>query len=258
MNVIGQSVEGLQVLREVGKGALARVFLVSDGRIVKALKLFPEQHRARAERELRYGSGLEHPHLNPVETAVEVAGLPGVLMPYVEGQRLGEWRACRSAEDFLARFRELVSALAYLHERGIVHRDVKPENILIDRSGRARLLDFDLAVGVREPSRKAAAGTVAYLSPEQARGGPATPASDLYAAGVILFWGLTGEVPFTGSVEEVIAAHRREAPPAASSLVPEGARFDALLAGMLAKEPAARPTSAGEVLAELERLAPAS
>lgn len=258
MNVIGQRFEGLQVLREVGKGALARVFLVSDGRSVKALKLFPVEHRARAERELRYGAGLEHPHLNPVESAVEVAGMPGVLMPYVAGERLGEWREGRTIESFLARFRELVSALAYLHERDIVHRDVKPENILVDRNGSARLLDFDLAVRVNERHRKAVAGTVAYLSPEQSRGGPATPASDLYAAGVILFWGLTGEVPFTGSVEEVIEAHRREAPPAVSSLAPERAGFDALLAGMLAKEPAARPTSAAAVLAELERLEPVS
>jgi len=248
--------KGLQVLREIGKGALARVYLVSDGHVVKAVKLFPPTHRERAERELAIGHGLDHPHLNPVEDGVELAGFPGVLMPFAPGERLGRRLAGPTERGpFLGTMRGVLDGLRYLHERGIVHRDVKPENILVEKDGHARLVDFDLSVRVSEPQpHPTLAGTIAYLSPEQARGRPVTPGSDLYAVGIILYRGLTGQVPFTGSVAEVLGAHRDEAPLPASSIDAGLAPFEPLLARLLAKDPGARFASAGEVLDELERL----
>ncbi|HKI57657.1 MAG TPA: serine/threonine-protein kinase [Trueperaceae bacterium] len=251
MNVIGTRFgDGLQVLREIGKGAVARVYLVSDGRLAKAAKLFPPEHRPRAERELAIGRALDHPHLNPVESQVEVGGYPGVLMPFVAGERLGRWLAAGPARAaFLRTMQGVVDGVRYLHDAGVVHRDIKPENILVGRGGHARLVDFDLAVRTGEPKPRATlAGTVAYLSPEQARGEAVTPASDLYALGVILYWGLTGELPFTGTVGEVMAAHRRDAAPTASRLDPSLARFDPLLWRLLAKDPAERYASAADVL----------
>ncbi|MEX2534975.1 MAG: serine/threonine-protein kinase [Trueperaceae bacterium] len=253
MNVIGQHFGGYQVIREIGQGAVARVFLASDGRRAKAVKLFGPEHIDRARRELNYGRGLVHPNLNPVEDWLELAGRPGVVMPFVPGTLLNRWHAGGNRQPFLTAFAGVLRALAHLHELGIVHRDVKPENILVDREGHAVLVDYDLATGIdAEEEQIMAAGTVAFLSPEQARGEPATAASDLYAAGVILFWGLTGEVPFTGTVDQVVRAHVGSQPPAARRVDPELVPFEPLLERLLAKDPERRYHSALEVLGELE------
>jgi serine/threonine protein kinase len=256
VNVIGQHFGGYQVIREIGQGAVARVFLVSDGRRAKALKLFRSEHRARAQRELLYGRNLAHPNLNPVEDWIELSGRPGVLMPFVPGQRLSRWMTGGDNRgEFLTAFCGVLRALGHLHDLGIVHRDVKPENILVDRRGHAMLVDYDLATGLHPTAEPlAAAGTVAFLSPEQARGEPATAASDLYAAGIILYWGLTGQVPFTGTVAQVVRAHARSQPPAPRRLDPELARFEPLLERLLAKEPERRYRYALEVVGELELL----
>ncbi|HEX7022973.1 MAG TPA: serine/threonine-protein kinase [Trueperaceae bacterium] len=257
MKVIGARFgEGYQVLREIARGALAHVYLASDGREAKALKLFPADKRGRAERELELGRTLQHPHLNPVEAGVEVCGMPGVLMPFVAGQRLGSWLESQaSSEGFFASFGGILAALGYLHEQGIVHQDVKPENILIDKTGHARLLDFDLAVRVGDTRPKRGfAGTIAYLSPEQARGEPPLPASDLYAAGIICYRALTGQVPFTGNAWAVVAAHRRALPAPTSQFHPELAPFDPFFERLLAKDPQERFQSAAEVSAELAQL----
>ena len=212
-----------------------------------------EDLRRRAERELEIGHGLDHPHLNGVEAAVEIDGCPGVVMPLVPGERLGRWLSGgveRAA--FVATFLGVLEGLGYLHRRGIIHRDVKPENILVDREGRARLLDYDLAVRVDDDrERRALAGTVAYLSPEQARGEPATVASDLYAAGVILYRGVTGEVPFSGTPQEVIEAHRSADPRPLTSFDRSLAPLEPLVSALLAKEPNERARGTIDVIAEL-------
>jgi serine/threonine protein kinase len=256
VDVIGQHFGGYQVIREIGQGAVARVFLASDGRRVKALKLFRPEHRMRAERELLYGRNLAHPNLNPVVDWLELAGRPGVIMPYVPGLRLSSWSpAAAEREWFLSAFSGVLAALAYLHDLGIVHRDVKPENILVDRQGHAVLVDYDLATSLEAGGKPVApAGTVAYLSPEQARGEPATAASDLYAAGIILYWGLTGQVPFTGTVEQVVRAHARSRPASPRRLDPSLARYEPLLERLLAKEPERRYRYALEVAGELDLL----
>ncbi len=254
MNVIGLRFgDGLQVLREIDRGALARVFLASDGTRVVAVKLFPVAQKAHAERELESGRGLDHPNLNTVEAAVTLGGFPGVLMPVVPGTRLGRWLAeGPGTARFLRVLAAVLDGLAYLHERGIVHRDVKPENILVDKLDHPRLVDFDLSVAIGDATQvRAVAGTVAYLSPEQTRAESVTPASDLYSVGVILYWGLTGEVPFSGSVAEVIEAHRHAEAPPVSTFDPELAPFDAVLKRALAKEPAARYQHAAEFGREL-------
>ncbi|HEX7004022.1 MAG TPA: serine/threonine-protein kinase [Trueperaceae bacterium] len=253
MRVIGQHFGGYQVIREIGQGAVSRVFLASDGRRVKAVKLFRPEHVARARRELTYGRDLDHPNLNPVEDWLELAGRPGVVMPYVPGVLLSRWRDAGDRRSFLGAMKGVLQALAHLHDLGIVHRDVKPENILVDRSGQSVLVDYDLATGVDAVGESiTAAGTVAFISPEQARGEPALPGSDLYSVGVILYWGLTGEVPFTGSVEQVMRAHARKSPPAARGIDPDLEAFEPLLEKLLAKEPDKRYRYALEVLGELE------
>lgn len=253
VGIIGTIVgDGLQVLRELDRGVSSRVYLVSDGSIVKALKLFRKAHAARAEREIAIGSTLDHPHLNPVDGAVTVDGAPGVIMPFVAGVRLTEWvQRGQSPSDTLTTLAGVADALGYLHAAGIVHRDVKPENVLVDRHGHARLLDFDLSarVGADEPA--VVAGTIAYLSPEQARAERPTPGADLYGLGAMLYQAVTGQVPFTGTVEEVLRAHATEAPPRPSEIRRDAAPLDELLLALLAKDPAARPRSADAVAASL-------
>ncbi|MBS3933473.1 MAG: serine/threonine protein kinase [Truepera sp.] len=251
MRLIGLRFGPFQVLRQIARGALSRVFLVSDGKVAKAAKLFPLEHRRRAEQELAIGLGLSHPHINAVEAPIEIGGYPGILMNYVAGRRLGEWPSQPDGlQPFLDRWSELLDALGYLHTLGIVHSDVKPENILISRKQGAVLIDFDLALRVQAP-RQGFAGTVAFASPEQARGEPAAPASDLYAAGIILYRGLTGQVPFSGSVREVFRAHGAATPTLPSQFDSRLAPYDALVTRLLAKQPEDRYQHAAEVLAAL-------
>ena len=253
MKVIGANVGGnFRVVRQLARGTLARIFLVSDGKSVKVLKLFPPDFAARAERELRVGCSLAHPRLNPVEAGLELDGYPGVIMPYVRGVQLSEWLVQADLSRFLALLSQVLEGLEYLHGEGIVHRDIKPDNILVGSQGAPYLIDFDLAVHVNEPPQKSA-GTVAYLSPEQARGERSAPASDLYAVGVLLYRVLTGEVPFSGSVSEVITMHREATPPPPSSFNPALAPFDSLCLELLSKDAKARP-SAAQMAMELRRL----
>jgi DNA-binding helix-hairpin-helix protein with protein kinase domain len=273
--VIGRRLpSGEMILREVGRGASARVYLVSDGESVGALKLLPPGSEARADHEFRIAAGFRHPNVGRVDARVDVDGWPGVRMPLVWGRRLlaggaasegRDARRPRVARDaalgrYLAAFAQLLAGLAYLHDLGVVHRDVKPENVLVDRAGRVTLIDFDLAVRIDDRATvPRAAGTLAYLSPEQARGEPATPASDLYAAGVMLYAALTGEVPHAGMLEALAAGHRSALGGAAdvarpSSLDPALAAADELVARLLASDPADRLALAGDALRAVEEI----
>jgi len=248
VRIIGTLLEGgLQVLRELDRGVSARVYLASDGKRLAALKLFRVEDSWRAARELEVGSALDHPHLNPIDESVVVLGRPALLMPLVLGVRYTRW--ADKGADVAQRLEALAGvadALAYLHAGGVVHRDVKPENVLVDARGHAKLLDFDLSARLGEPpgSTPPIAGTLAYLSPEQARGAPATPASDVYGLGVVAYRAVTGQAPFTGDVDEVLKAHAALEPTPPSDLDPALAPFDDLVSRLLAKDQRARPNAA--------------
>ncbi len=207
-----------KVIRPIARGALATVYLAFDVHGTPyALKVFPKGFEGRADREWKVGQQLKHPHINQVldRLAVPHDGIenPAVLLAFAPGARFSEWRKDHPGQ-VLAVFRHLLEALAHMHSRGLVHRDVKPDNLVVDNTGVARLVDFDLSGPTSERfGQKIRLGTIAYIAPEQIRGQSPTPASDVYSAGILLYWALTGELPFVGEAVDVMHAHLNLEPP---------------------------------------------
>lgn len=262
-----------RVVRAVGVGGFARVYHAVDPDLeldvaVKVLR--PElAHDAevveRFRREAMTAAKLRHPHVITVLTVGRLAepfdGIPAGA-PYLVMDFLPESLADRVGDggtlperDVARVGAEVARGLAYAHRQGIVHRDVKPENVLFARDGRAVVTDFGIARALSAapsgPSRQVLLGTPAYFSPEQARGLPLDGRSDLYALGVALYRAATGVVPFAGDDWYVVMRqHVEEVAPPPSSLHAEiGPGFDGVLARALAKDPAARyPT--GDAMAD--------
>ncbi len=236
MNLVGTQKEGIGFLREIARGARSKVYLVAYEQQLYAAKLFLPSYADFAEQEYRFGHNLRHPNINAITKLVEIEGFKGVLMPFIEGKKLSDYYHL-AIPDFLPLFLQVLDAIAYLHAQAVIHRDIKPENVVV-ADNKIKLLDFDLASSVSDTTKTTTlAGTIAYLSPEEAQGKVASPSSDLYAAAVILYRALTGEVPFTGSIKEVMLAHKNQLPPLPSSFKPNLAPFDVIMAKALAKNP---------------------
>ena len=277
---------GYALERELG-GGMARVFVAADtalGRKVVVKVLPPELAGAasaeRFKREVQLAAGLRHPHVVPLLAAGEAGGLLYYTMPFVEGESLADRlrRGPLPVGEAVRVLRDVADALAYAHERGLVHRDVKSSNILLER-GHAAVTDFGVAKALQAATQGGRGGqagggeratlttdgmvigTPAYMAPEQALGDPATDhRADLYALGVVAYEVLTGAPPFTGPTPQaLIAAHITEPPrPLAGRRPDVPPALAALVMRLLAKAPADRPQRADDVLRELEGLAPAA
>ncbi|MCU0646742.1 MAG: serine/threonine protein kinase [Gemmatimonadaceae bacterium] len=224
------------VERELGRGGMGVVYLARDLRLDRpvALKVLPGELAARAEtrerflREARTAAQLAHPHIVPVYRADETNGVTYFAMGYVDGDTLGQRLRDRGplpVVDVVRVLREVAWALAYAHVRGVVHRDVKPDNILIERAtNRAIVTDFGIARADFNPALTQdgmVLGTVHYMSPEQATGEPIDGRSDLYALGVVGYQALSGRLPFDAEVPHaVLVAHATKAAPALASVAP--------------------------------------
>ena len=224
------------IQRELGRGGMGIVLLARDERLDRAvaLKVLPPHlaedgdTRERFLREARMAAQLSHPNIVPVYRADEIGGCAFFAMGYVDGETLGERirdRGTLSAADVVRILREVAWALAYAHARGIVHRDIKPDNILLDRqSGRAVVTDFGIARADFNPALTQdglVLGTVHYMSPEQASGDTIDGRSDLYALGCIGYLALSGRLPFDGtSPQAVLVAHATKEPPLLRSVAP--------------------------------------
>ncbi len=241
-----------RIVRPIVRGAVATVYLSFDesGKPF-AIKVFPEGYSARADREWRVGSSLDHPNVNHIIERFDIDDCPAVLMEFASGKRLSDMQF-PAKDGFIAVFMQLLAALAHMHQRGFVHRDVKPENLMVANVGSVKLIDFDLSGPRSEHSNNLRLGTIAYLAPEQAMGQPPTPASDVYAAGIILYWGLTGELPFVGDPRSVIQSHLND--PLPSSSIEEDRYLQRLLEKMVAKDPQFRYANASEALSEFAAL----
>jgi eukaryotic-like serine/threonine-protein kinase len=260
--------------RELGSGGMATVYLAEDLRhhrqvAVKVLRpelaatLGPERFLQEIETAARF----QHPHILPVHDSGEVSGFLYYVMPYVEGESL-RTRLARQGElpihDAVKILLEVTDALAYAHGRGVVHRDIKPDNVML--SGRhALVMDFGVAKAVSEATGRqqlttagVALGTPAYMAPEQAAAEPHLDHRvDLYALGAMGYELVAGRPPFTGrSSQEVLAAHMTQRPEplcARRPACPPG--LEAVIMRCLEKRPADRWQSADELLAHLEPLA---
>jgi len=256
----GDSIGGYRLEALLGEGAVGIVFRaarISDGTIL-AVKILRESltrddnHRARLLRELRVARQVEHRHLVPIVDAGEEAGRAYLAAHFVSGRSLAATIAAEGLvpiERFVKLASEVGSGLDALHTAGIVHRDVKPSNVMIEPATGALLADFGLAKAqeytvLTEPGR--VVGSLPYLAPELLHGEEARPASDIYSLGCLLFQALTGAPPFAGrSFIELGVAHLERDPPEPSSLRPDvSAELSWALLRALAKDPAARPPTA--------------
>jgi serine/threonine-protein kinase len=262
-----------EVVRTLGRGGMATVYLARDtqlGRPVALKVLAPElageeRFRKRFVREARLAARVSHPNIVRVfDIAEDERGLT-IALEYVDGGTLAEELARRGrlpAEEVVELGLQLADALAAVHGAGLVHRDVKPQNVLRTTGGTIKLGDFGIARSHDSTALTevgAVLGTACYLAPEQARGEPAAAAADLYALGVVLYQALTGRVPHrAATLAELVAARELEPPPAPSALV--GAvppALEAAIVQCLALRPEERPAGAAALRAELARALPA-
>ena len=267
--------ENYTIERELGGGGMSRVFVATDRSLRRevVVKVLPPETAGqvsieRFRREIALAARLQHPHIVPLLSAGEAGGLPYFTMPYVKSESLRAKLAARGElpiTEALRLLREIATALAFAHDAGVVHRDIKPDNVLLS-GGSAMVTDFGVAKAIGASTTEGgsgltslgvALGTPAYMSPEQASADPTVDhRADIYAWGVLAYEMLTGSTPFAGRPSSsVLAAHvmetpepieRRRAglPPALASLVMR----------CLAKRPADRPQSTEELVHALDAI----
>src|ERR1700716_175346 len=258
--------------RELGGGGMSRVFVaeeVSLGRKV-VVKVLPPELAAtvnveRFRREIQLAAKLQHPHIVPVLAAGISEGLPYYTMPFIEGESLRASLA-RSGElpiqEAAKILRDVLSALSYAHEHGVVHRDIKPDNVLLTGNhavvadfGVAKALSASTTPGSSLTSLGVALGTPAYMSPEQAAADPSTDhRADLYGVGAMAYEMLTGQQVFSArSPQAMLAAHATQKPEPIDARRPSVPReLSSLIMRSLEKHAADRPQSAAEMLTALE------
>lgn len=191
--------DGLTLLRLVGTGSHSNVFLaITPTGQPRAVKIFPSHLESFANQEYEHALNLTHPRLAPVLSRTTVEGLPALVTVFAKGRKLFERYRKRPTlihdrRAFLLTLADVLEGLAFMHQKGLLHRDVKPDNILVEENGRARLVDYDLS-GPIDSSVNMRVGTELFQSPEAQQGERLTTSSDIYSVGVLLGWGLTGQL----------------------------------------------------------------
>src|SRR5436189_3681526 len=236
MSTPEKNFEGFETVRVLGKGGMGTVYLARDLRlgrhvalkVLNASDLAYDDRRARFMREARSAASIRHQNVATIYEVDETEdGKPFIVMEYCEGETLSQRMRRRplDAGEFISIARQLAAGVAAAHDNGVVHRDIKAANVIIEPNGTAKILDFGLAkfivrehtATVEMPSMETATGTffgtLHYLSPEQAAGFPADERSDLFALGVIFFQMATGQFPFNGESPLMILQRIREAEP---------------------------------------------
>jgi serine/threonine-protein kinase len=253
-----------RIERRLGRGGMALVHLAHDAELHRqvAIKVLAEplaaddDFRRRFLREAKVAAGLSHPNVVAVYDAGEDGGRPYIVMELVRGETLAAVLARRRrlpAGEVVDLGSQAAAGLEHAHEHGLVHRDVKPQNLLLRDDGTLKIADFGIARPASSTERLTEAGTVlgtaAYLAPEQATGAPVSAAADVYALGVVLYEALTGRTPYPAtSLGELLAAQQAGVPAPVRELAPETPEpLEDIVMRCLARNPAYRPASAAEV-----------
>ena len=258
-----------EVLERVGSGGMADVYLASDQLLGRKVAVKVLHHRfaedqefvERFRREASSAAGLSHPNVVSIFDRGEWDGTYYIAMEYLPGRTLKAIVRERGPLDPAAAIDivvQILRAARFAHRRGVIHRDLKPHNVILDEEGRAKVTDFGIArAGASDMTLTGSImGTAQYLSPEQAQGHAVSESSDLYAVGVVLYELLTGKVPFEGETAVTIALqHISQDPPSPSKVNPAVPReLDAVVLRALRKDPATRYQSADELIAALEKV----
>ena len=253
---------GFRIERKLGQGGLGVVYAAHDEKlnrrvVIKVLRRHAdEQVRRRVLDEARHTAALNDPAVVTVFSVLDETDPPAIVMEFVEGYALDRFAAQLNFEQKARLLREVARGLSVAHARGLIHRDLKPDNVIVGPDMRPRILDFGLALSLEEASRQGRGfeGTPLYASPEQAKGEALSPASDVFSFGSLMFKVLTGKAPFAGdSISQVLEAIVSTAPPFLREVavgVPED--LQAICLACLAWNPADRP-SAELVALELGR-----
>src|SRR5262245_55868893 len=259
------------IVERIAAGGMGEVFRAHDAVLARevAIKIL---HRSlagdpafvdRFRREARAAAGLAHPNIVAVYDWGAVDGVYYMVMEYVRGasvRHLLNERGRLEPSQVVDILRQTLLALGHAHHEGFVHRDMKPENLLVTRDGVVKVADFGLARAYadgRVTQAGAVTGTVQYLAPEQIRGEPADPRSDLYSLGIVAYELLTGKLPFTGETAMAVAyKHLSDRVPAPSSVVPDlPAELDGFVAAATDRDRELRPESADVMRMDLDAIA---
>jgi len=215
--MIGKAISHYRILEKLGEGGMGEVYLAQDTKLDRrvALKFLPAQlasdgeFKERFKREAQAAAALNHPNIITIHEVAEYESRPYIAMEYVEGEPLKDLITKKDLpiNKVIDISMQICEGLAKAHQAGIIHRDIKPQNILLDKDGRVRILDFGLAKLKRAAMLTqigTTLGTVAYMSPEQAQGKEADPRSDIFSFGVVLYEMITGKLPFKGEHEAAV------------------------------------------------------
>ncbi|HEX5133151.1 MAG TPA: protein kinase [Candidatus Krumholzibacteria bacterium] len=279
--MIGRRLAHYEIVEKLGQGGMGAVYRARDTRLGRdvAIKVLPgdtahdPERRARFEREARAVAALKHPNIVTIYSVEEADGVPFLTLELVEGRALSELIPPGGME--LGRFFEfavpLADAMGWAHDRGITHRDLKPGNVMVDRDGRLKVLDFGLAkvlsafdnlegaetvVRTHDTAAGRILGTPSYMSPEQAEGKPIDHRSDIFSLGIVLYEMATGTRPFEGDTPiSTISSILKDTPKSVSELKPANPReLGRVIAHCMEKDPERRFQTAKDIRNELEAL----
>jgi eukaryotic-like serine/threonine-protein kinase len=276
MTEIPQFIDRFQVTRILGKGGMGTVYLARDERLGRpvAIKVLntdeglSEEARIRFVRESRTAASIRQQNVATIYEVGDTGGQPFIVMEYCEGETLAQRLRRRPLDsgEFLNISRQIAAGVAAAHEAGVIHRDIKTANIIIEPNGLVKILDFGLAkllqreMGREKPSFASTSGqffgTLHFLSPEQARGGAADERSDLFSIGVVLYQMASGQLPFNGDGPLLVLEKIRDAEP--EPFVPLDSAFPPaaakIISKLLQKNPADRYQSASHLLGDVEAI----
>ncbi len=269
MMLVGKRISGrYKILDVIGGGGMSNVYLAHDMILDRdvAMKILhynfsneEEMHR-RFQREALSATSLTHPNIVSIYDVGEDGDMHYLVMEYVKGQTLKQYiqqYAPLAPTKCVDIMKQLASGIAHAHQNQIIHRDIKPQNILMDEDGNVKITDFGIAMALEDTSftrTNSVLGTVHYLSPEQARGGSATKKSDIYSLGIVLYELLTGHVPFSGESAVAIALkHLQAETPSVRAIVPSIPQsLENVVLKATAKDPINRYASVEEIEEDLE------